>query len=246
MKTIIVISCIIAAIGIITVIVSLIIKRRNISDRGEADYKKSDIELSQFDDLRKKVCLSIQEEVTEKHSILHKYSDYVNTFLSELQTGYLHFTPPERMKLGKQVMLEAILAKQIEFFKKGIDIDDLDALPIATEMGVKLEGDNFEIKELSQQYKIISNYEPTSWVWKIKPTSTGTQELYLTISIKLKFENYSDATHERPMYIKTINVTVNPIYSIKYFFSNNWKWIISTLFGSGIVFALLKSLKIME
>jgi len=183
---------------------------------------------------------------SNEYSDLHKYTDYVNKFLSELQTGYLLFTPPEKMKLGKQIMLEAILAKQIDLFKKDINLDDLDTLPIATEMGVKLEGDSFEIKELSQQYKIISNSEPTSWFWKIKPTSTGAQDLYLIVSIKLKFENYSDATKETPMYIKTIKVTVNPIYSIKHFFSNNWKWIISTFFGSGIIFVILKSLKIIE
>ncbi|KAA6302058.1 MAG: hypothetical protein EZS26_001659 [Candidatus Ordinivivax streblomastigis] len=174
--------------------------------------------------------------------LIRAYVDKIDDIFSDLPKGYLLFDVPQFMKLGKQTILEVILSKQLlNLIDEFVESKSIEEIPIGTVMGVKLIGDNFQIKELNTEFQIVNN-DKTTWKWQIKPLKTGESNLFLRVSIKSKIENYLDEVFEKDIYTRNVIVKKNIAFSIKQFFKINWKWLITTLVGSGLILSVLKLL----
>lgn len=169
------------------------------------------------------------------------YNDLVRKYISELSKGFLIFNPPAIMRVGKSYELQAIIGKSkeiIDTIKK--DIGTMDEISVGAIMGVRLSSLDFLISNINEEFQYISDIETASWKWIVKPLKKGVSKIYLKVSLRIKIEGYDDEIKDAPLYERAVLVKINPVYTINTFVCENWKWIISTVAGSGIIFSVLK------
>jgi hypothetical protein len=67
--------------------------------------------------------------------------------------------------------------------------------------------------------------------------------MILLLSANLKSSNSLEGSFDIPLFEKEINVNVNVAYGIKTFFAENWQWLIGSVLGTGVLWTILKVLK---
>ena len=146
----------------------------------------------------------------------------IERVVNELFDGKLLFNPPTRMKVGVKERIEVRITKSfgdlIQFTSnlKGRGQPDIFPIKVGFFMKVKLSGENFRIRELSSVEQFITNEGFTQWAFDATPLKSGTQTLILLVTVQIKMENLQEVK-DYPVLEKDVNVSINPIYSIKLF-----------------------------
>lgn len=87
---------------------------------------------------------------------------------------------------------------------------------------------DFKVTNVTPEEQVIAENNNTEWEWLLKPTSPGKHEVTLTVTAIITIDG-----KEKPYHLKkfekvlTIEVTKEQI--LEDWFSENWKWVISTL-----------------
>jgi hypothetical protein len=66
------------------------------------------------------------------------------------------------------------------------------------------------------------------WAWCVIPLKSGAHKLYIQVSAKIILP-FGKESVDHPIIDKEIQVNVNPVYSLKCFVKNYWRWIISAI-----------------
>jgi hypothetical protein len=97
-------------------------------------------------------------------------------------------------------------------------------------MNVKLNGDNFNIKPLSDSSQLVLDEGFTNWEYDVIPLKSGTQILILNIAIRIKIMNYSrEEVLDYPVFEKKIKVEANPSFTFLNLLEIYWQWAIGTI-----------------
>jgi hypothetical protein len=168
--------------------------------------------------------------------------------VEELPQGSALFNPPEKMRVGEVKLVEvrvvpmteeeieqddqirATLTSDLE------DVDEVVVIPlrVSTVMSARLTGTDFEIIPLKTEEQIRTSDDLyLSWVWEVTPQKAGEQRLTLFLSVVVNAEGMGDKTHSTTE-VRTVEVTSNPIYSVRQFFGTNWEWV-----ATGLLFPAL-------
>jgi hypothetical protein len=173
-------------------------------------------------------------------------SEIVENELKKLSPGQILFNVPQEMIVGIKERVEVRITKTItEDLAKGLKgrgLPQIEEIRVNTLMGVRLNGDNFDIKALSHEEQIVAGEGFTQWAWDVTPLESGIQSLLLTVTVRIKIPNYGEERKDYPVFERKINVKVNPPYTIKKFIRSYWQWIITTIIGSGVIGWLVKKL----
>ncbi len=191
-----------------------------------------------------------KEELYKPDEKLYMYepdlSEIVENELKKLSPGQILFNVPQEMKVGIKERVEVRITKTItEDLAKGLKghgLPQIEEIRVNTLMGVRLNGDNFDIKALSHEEQIVAGEGFTQWAWDVTPLESGIQSLLLTVTVRIKIPNYGEERKDYPVFERKINVKVNPPYTIKKFIRSYWQWIITTIIGSGVIGWLVKKL----
>lgn len=171
-------------------------------------------------------------------------TEIVENELKKLFPGQILFNVPQEMKVGIKERVEVRISKTIaEDLSKGLKgrgLPQIEEIRVNTLMGVRLNGDNFDIKALSHEEQIVAGEGFTQWDWDVMPLESGTQSLLLTVTVRIKIPNYAEERKDYPVFERKIKVKVNQIYSIKRFIKSYWQWFVSTIIGSGIIGWIVK------
>jgi hypothetical protein len=171
-------------------------------------------------------------------------SEIVENELKKLTIGRILFNVPQEMKVGTKERVEFRIAKNftenLSTGLRGHGIPQIEEIKVNTLMGVRLNGDNFDIKALSHEEQIVTGDGFTQWDWDVTPLKSGIQRLLLSVTIRIKIPNYGEERKDYPVFERPIKVKVNPIYSLKNLIKSYWQWIVSTIIGSGIIGWIIK------
>ena len=74
----------------------------------------------------------------------------------------------------------------------------------------------------------------------VSPVQSGSLKLFLSVAARIKIPGYGEEKKVYPVFERNIDVQVNPVYSTQHFLINNWKWVVSTIIGTGVFGWLLK------
>ena len=175
------------------------------------------------------------------------YKSQLEYYNSKLAKGLLNFVPPNKMKVGKNEIVEAIILKAEDFEKiLQKDVTDFKSVSVGSVMKVILFGDSFLINAFSNDTQVILKNVESKWIWSITPQKKGIQTLILQVSVKVKLHGFLDEHIYQSLYTRKVFVNANYLYVCKRFIKRNWQWIITTAIGSGIIVTILKVLKIIN
>lgn len=151
---------------------------------------------------------------------------------SELVKGEILPNIPEEMRVG---IKERIKVDITEKFKESLIEekfkDKIKEIYIGTIMEVRLEGNNFKIKKLSNPIQLILKGEETQWNWSVIPLRSGNQLLSLTVSIVITLPNDIKEKKDYYLFDNPVKVKPNLIYSAQIFIDNNWQAFVFMLVG---------------
>jgi parallel beta-helix repeat protein len=166
-------------------------------------------------------------------------SEIVEDELKKLDPGQILFNPPKKMRVGVRERVEVRISKNIteelSTRLKGRGEPQIENISVNTFMKVRLTGDNFDIKPLSEEEQVVSDEGFTQWEYDVIPNKYGNQILQLIVTVRIKIPGGEEKI-TYPVFERDINVEVNIIYFITHL---DWRWIIGTIIGSGIIGLIL-------
>lgn len=166
-------------------------------------------------------------------------SKIVEDELKNLSLGKILFNIPEEMKVGikerVEVRIARTIAQNLSEGLRGRGVPQTEKIRVGTFMKVRLMGDNFDIRTLSDEEQLVAGEGFTEWAWDVVPLKYGIQLLLLTVTVRIKIPNYCEERKDYPVFERKIRVKVNLIYSTKEFVRKNWQFIAGTIFSSGII-----------
>jgi hypothetical protein len=164
--------------------------------------------------------------------------------LEELKKGFLNFKCRDDMKVGivERVVAEIFLSKK--FYDLLEDKSSISPIVVGKVMSANIIGESFKITPLHSEKQIVHKKGKSVWKWDIKPLKKGVHKIILLFSIRLQIDSSTEAALDIPILEKHLKIKVNYSYSTKTFFTQNWQWLIGSVLGTGVVWAVLKLLKI--
>ena len=188
----------------------------------------------------------------------------LNTVYAEvvagLPEGSALFNPPETMRLGKEFLVEVrvvpVTSEELEEDEEiiatlTVDMEDdrpvvVIPLKVSTVMSARLTGEDFYIRDLSQEEQIRTPDQPyVKWQWEVRPEKAGEQRLTLHLSVVVNAEGMGDKTHTTSE-TRTVVVSGNFFYALGRFMTSNWEWVVTAIllpvlgWGSGKVWGRIK------
>jgi len=146
--------------------------------------------------------------------------------------GKIAFNQPTSMRVGEAAHIEARIARtSAEELTEGfsgsgaVHVKDVEVSPF---LRVALLGNAFEIEPLSTEDQLLLDGGYTQWQWSVVPKHSGTQYLFLRVTLRLEIPNHGTEFLDRIVLTQPIQVAVNPIFMVKQFASANWQWVFGT------------------
>ena len=177
--------------------------------------------------------ISQKKEVPQMAPALQDLSQIVEDEIKKLTPGRILFNPPEEMKVGVKEKVEVRITKTLtEDLSKGLKGSgkpQIEQIRVGTFMKVRLMGDNFDIKPLSNEEQIVAGEGFTQWEWDVVPLKSGIQYLILGVTVRLKLPNGAEEKKDYPVFDRRIEVKVNLPYTINKFIKSYWQWIITAV-----------------
>jgi hypothetical protein len=167
-------------------------------------------------------------------------SKIVEDELKKLATGQIFFNPSQEMSVGEtervevrltRVSIENLSRENLTQGTRGRGEPQIENISVGAYMKVRLMGDNFDIKALSDEEQLVPSEGFTQWEFDVTPLESGAQKLQLAVAVRIKISNDGEEKRDYPVYEKLINVKVNPVYSAGKFMEINWQWILTTIIG---------------
>lgn len=178
-----------------------------------------------------------KENYSENLPSASDLKDFIGVELKRFAPKYITFTVPLEMKVGVFSSVETMVAKDIV----GTIQDKLKSYKEATvklnpSIGAYLKGNNYYIEALTQEEQEVGNRDDTTWKWRVMPLKAGNQSLILSVALNFNIGGFGDKqTVEYPLYVRTVTVGVNPLYSVKSFIRGYWKVLVILMIGFGVV-----------
>jgi hypothetical protein len=158
----------------------------------------------------------------------------VKAELDKLQIGRILFNPPADMTVGKTERVEVRIsqnpAEEIAKGLKGRGVPQIEAVKVGTFMRVALSGGGFKLTPLfDKPEQVVAPDGFTEWAWDVLPQQAGERQLNLMVTVRIKLPGAAEESKQYPVIDKDIRVHVNPVYSVKQFFTTYWQWIAATI-----------------
>ncbi len=159
--------------------------------------------------------------------------DVVDEQLKKMSFGNIAFNTPKTINIDstKTIHLKLDLKKSIDELKNTMNSQEEKAgaqIKVSDQMEARLKGKNFDIEPLTPETQAISSNETTDWMWRVKPTAEGNQDLNLTLSAILDV-NGKAIPRKVEVFVKVIEVKVTVSQKIQLFVEKNWQWLWATL-----------------
>lgn len=194
-----------------------------------------------------RILLEESRKESSSVSIRDRFEEMFN-----LKRGKAIHSIPENFKVNIPQSIEASIVPQIidkdKLFRqlniKGtptIVEDDIFYSSSGVDIKLKLDEEQFKVREINTGVKPIISEIPELWTWDITPLKKGNANITLLIEIRLvPKDNSKEIIKNFLIFNEYRTVKGNFSYSVSKFISNSWKEIATLLFGSGTFAGFIK------
>jgi hypothetical protein len=150
-----------------------------------------------------------------------------------MDSANVAFNCPDSMNLknSSQIQLLLSLQKTISELKEAIAAAgkrEGESIKVSSRMEARLSGPNFQITAITPEEQAIGTVDTVEWKWEIKPVSTGSQNLHLTLTALINVEGEATRRAIRT-FDRKITVIVTPGQRLSGFLGKNWQWMWAAL-----------------
>lgn len=160
-------------------------------------------------------------------------AEVVQAEFARLAAGRILYNPPQEMTVGQRERVEVRITQSttanLTQNLQGRGTPQVEQIPVASFMKVRLTGDAFEITPLSSEEQIVVGDTYTQWSWDVVPQRAGEQRLVLVVTARIKLAGYADEQKDLEILERNINVRVDAAYSVQSFFRENLNWIFPSI-----------------
>jgi hypothetical protein len=158
---------------------------------------------------------------------------------TEISRGFLKTDIPKEMPVRKWSKVQVALAKQKELLENisSEDVDNVSEVETSKFMQMQLQGNAFDVKCIGSEEQEMRGEQANVWMWEVRPKRPGSLGLNLVILIRMYYGERKEVIQSIIPY--KIKVSKTKFYNLQVFWVNHWQWILSFLFGSGIVINLI-------
>lgn len=86
----------------------------------------------------------------------------------------------------------------------------------------------FIVTNITEEEQILSDTEPTEWLWSLEPKKAGSHDINLTVTAIIT-SNGRESKHHIKTFEKTVTVEITTQQVILSWIQKYWQWLISTL-----------------
>ncbi|OAI43387.1 hypothetical protein AYO38_10840 [bacterium SCGC AG-212-C10] len=160
--------------------------------------------------------------------------------------GSIVYNPPETMNLGEASRVEVRIApasvgsSALKDRLEGLGEPVIEPIQTTLLMRVEMRGANFDIVQLSSTEQIITDTEPTSWLFDVTPRKRGRLKLIITADAVIELPGRGSGTLSLPPFERTVRVDVQWSESVADFVRGSWGWTSSSAIAvAGLVLGWL-------
>lgn len=168
------------------------------TERQEAERKRKEEEAKKAEAERKR------QEVA-----YFAYRDKYVEILEQLIEGAIDFKPVDTMKIGKTERVSIQIDPLRNRINQKINLSDIrkgGTFEMNAILIPQLTGDNFEIEDIGNSQKFISDNEYFKWYCDVNPKADGNHGLRLRILVIIKHKEYPEEIHQVFFDKRDINV----------------------------------------
>jgi hypothetical protein len=153
----------------------------------------------------------------------------VQAEFARLAAGRILYNPPQEMTVARRERIEVRITQSMTTSLteglQGSGAPQVEQIPVASFMKVRLLGEGFKITPLSSEEQIVVGNTFTQWMWDVTPLEAGQKSLIIVVTARVKLAGFSDEQKDLNIIERKISVRVNPVYSIQTFFNENLDWL---------------------
>lgn len=143
-------------------------------------------------------------EGTDSQPVLPEmnFSEMVEMEVERLDLGTVSFYSPKDMTVGVSEKVEAAIAKDVQNELKGslegLGAPEAEVAKLNLSIRSDLEGDNFRIQPLDDEFPFAANEGIARWSWYVTPIKSGVQDLSLHVAVVVDLSDGSQVRKEYP------------------------------------------------
>jgi len=153
----------------------------------------------------------------------------IDNYLASMASANIAFNVPQTINLYETalVQLKLSLQKSIDELREALTAEgkrEGAIVKVSKKMEARLSGPNFQITAITSEEQAVGSIGEVEWKWEIKPTTSGTHNLHLTLTALFSVDGES-ARKTMRTFDKTIEIEVTPAQLALKFLENNWQWL---------------------
>ena len=174
-------------------------------------------------------------------------SEKTESFTQKLFSATLAFAMKDKANINEDIKAQLLIdpREEIKNIENQLTVDGaplVKTIKVSKIVKATLTAPDFDITKITEEEQVLSDAEPTEWLWKLSPKSSGKHEVNLSVTAVVKLDGRESKHHLRT-FDKTVTVEVTSKQLIIDWLEENYKWIISTLIIPVFVFLFKEKFK---
>jgi hypothetical protein len=157
----------------------------------------------------------------------------IDRVLDGLSLGNVAFNAPKTLRANESAVIQLLLSGEQPIDQLQEQLTELgekegEQIKVSDRMEARLSGLGFKIEAITPGVQLVSGEGITEWRWEIEPTKVGRRRLHLSLSALIDLRG-SESTYTVRTFERSLDVRVTWSERLSGFFSDNWKWLWTTL-----------------
>lgn len=174
-------------------------------------------------------------------------SEKIESFTQKLFSAKLAFAMKDKANINEDIKAQLLIdpREEVKNLESQLTVDGtplVKTIKVSKIVKATLIAPDFDVIKVTEEEQILSDAEPTEWLWKLSAKSFGKHEVNLSVTAIVKLDG-REGKHHLKTFDKTITVEVTGKQLIIDWLKENYRWIISTLIIPVFVFLFKEKFK---
>lgn len=166
----------------------------------------------------------------------------VNVFSTQTFNVSMAFAMRDKANIDEDIKAQLLIdpRKDLEQLEKELSVNGnkfSKNIKVTKIVRATLTAPDFDVKNITEEEQFITSDQSTEWLWTLSPKSTGVYEVNLSITAILNVDG-RESKHHLKTFERTITVEITHQQIISKWWSENWKWVTSTIVIPLLIFLL--------
>lgn len=193
-----------------------------------------------------------KEHITELNTTIvvpgtRSITEKIESFTQKLFSAKLAFVMKDKANINDDIKAQLLIdpREEVKNLENQLTVEGtaiVKTIKVSKIVKATLTAPDFHITKITEEEQILSDTEPTEWLWKLNAKSSGKHEINLSVTAIVKVDG-RESKHHLKTFDKTVIVEITGNQLIMDWLETNYKWIISTLIIPVFVFLFKEKFK---